>query len=325
METIDILLATYNGEKYLREQIDSILKQTYQNFKLIISDDCSIDETSKILKEYEKKDKRVVIYYQEENLGYIKNFEFLLSKVEHDLYMLSDQDDVWLPEKIEKSYEKLKNTNSDLVYGDLIVVDKDLNEINPSFMKLKKTFRKANKYSDYRAVYLYNCVTGCTILSKSKFISKILPFPTNVSYVPHDYWIALIVGMNGKITFINEPLIKYRQHGNNQIGSKRMIDNFTTFEQIRELFINVKLNVFKAYVENPKSFPENLKKLSKQGLTYFENVKDKNNINFKGWLVFHRLYKYDNFKYYIINFIIMNMPAIGRFLYRKKGIRKHEK
>ena len=101
-EKIDVLLATYNGEKYLKEQIDSILNQTYQNIHLIISDDCSKDETQKILKEYKEKDDRITVYIQEQNLGYIKNFEFLLEKVESDYYMLSDQDDVWLPEKIEK-------------------------------------------------------------------------------------------------------------------------------------------------------------------------------------------------------------------------------
>ena len=316
MEKIDILMATYNGEKYLKEQIESILHQTYQNFRLIISDDHSTDKTIEILKEYQEKESRITVYYQEKNLGYIKNFEFLLSKVENKLYMLSDQDDVWLPEKIEKTYDELLSTHSDLVYGDLIVVDENLKQIDSSFMKLKKTFEKASKYTDYKAVFLYNCVTGCTILSKSEFLPKILPFPTGVNYVPHDFWIALIVGMNGKITFMQEKYILYRQHGNNQIGSKRMIDNFTKFEQVRDLFINVKLNLFRAYTENPKSFPEDLKKLSQEGLTYFEDVQNKKYINFKGWKTFHKLYKYDNIRYYLINFIIMNMPVLGRFLYK---------
>ena len=77
MKTIDILLATYNGEKYLREQIDSILQQTYKNIRLIISDDCSSDNTMSILREYEKRDERVIVYSQQNNLGVIKNFEFL--------------------------------------------------------------------------------------------------------------------------------------------------------------------------------------------------------------------------------------------------------
>ena len=131
-EKIDVLMATYNGEKYLKKQIDSILNQTYQNIQLIISDDCSTDRTREILKQYEKDD-RIKIFYQEKNLGYVRNFEFLLEKVENDLYMLSDQDDVWKKEKIEKTVEKLKNEGLDLVFGDLEVVDENLNIIYKSF------------------------------------------------------------------------------------------------------------------------------------------------------------------------------------------------
>ena len=93
-EKIDILLATYNGEKYLKEQIESILNQTYKNIHLIISDDNSQDKTREILKEYKNVDDRVTVYFQEKNLGYVRNFEFLLKQVESDYYMLSDQDDV---------------------------------------------------------------------------------------------------------------------------------------------------------------------------------------------------------------------------------------
>ena len=146
-EKVDVLLATYNGEKYLKEQIDSILNQTYQNINLIISDDNSNDSTRKILEEYKKIDNRIKIYLQDKNLGYIKNFEFLLTKVESNYYMLSDQDDVWLPEKIEKSMKTLKEKNADLVFGDLEVVDEKLNTIYPSFGDFMLLNRKINKLS----------------------------------------------------------------------------------------------------------------------------------------------------------------------------------
>ena len=132
-ETIDILLATYNGEKYLKEQIESILNQTYSNIRLIISDDCSTDKTKEIIKEYEEKDDRIISYSHEKNLGYVKNFEFLLSKVENEIYMLSDQDDVWLPIKVEHTYDKLKETDADLEFTDLEVVNEKLETINQSF------------------------------------------------------------------------------------------------------------------------------------------------------------------------------------------------
>ena len=317
-ERIDILMATYNGEKYVEEQIKSILNQTYKNFRLIISDDCSTDNTVSILKEFEQKDDRVIVYYQEKNLGYVKNFEFLLEKVENNLYMLADQDDVWLPDKVKISYNTLKERNADLTFSDLTVVDENLNELYPSFMKLKKTFDKAKKYDDYRAVYLYNVVTGCTILSKKKFINKILPIPEGFKYIPHDYWISLIVGMNGKLAFIDKPLIKYRQHANNQIGSRKMVDSFTKFEDVRKLFIDVKLSIFEGHNKYNGCFPDNLKLLSKKALKYYKNIEHKKYFNFKGWNIFHRLYKYDNFKYYIINFIILNMPLFGKILYKLK-------
>ena len=132
-EKIDILLATYNGEKYLKEQLDSILNQTYKNIRIIISDDCSKDTTPEILKEYQKKDDRIELHIQKNNLGVVKNIEFLLKQVKSPYYMLADQDDYWLPEKSEKSLEKLKEEKADLVFGDLEVVDKNLKTMYSSF------------------------------------------------------------------------------------------------------------------------------------------------------------------------------------------------
>ena len=198
-DTIDILLPTYNGEKYLKEQIDSILNQTYKNIRLIISDDCSKDSTPKILEEYRGKDERIELYLQKENIGVVKGIEFLLKKVKSNYYMLADQDDVWLPMKVEKSIETLKKENADLVFGDLEVVDQDLKTMYPSFGDFMLLNRKINKYiNSYKVNYLYNCVTGCTVLSKKEFIEKILPIPTESKYLIHDHWIGLVVALNGK-------------------------------------------------------------------------------------------------------------------------------
>ena len=136
-EQIDVLLATYNGEKYVGEQIESILNQTYKNIRLVISDDCSSDNTVNILKEYEKKDNRIKLYIQSQNLGVVKNIEFLLENVENELYMLSDQDDVWKKEKVEKTIAKLKEENLDLVFGDLEIVDENL---NTNFLKMQSFY-----------------------------------------------------------------------------------------------------------------------------------------------------------------------------------------
>ncbi len=316
-EQIDVLLATYNGEKYIKEQIDSILKQTYKNIRLIISDDCSTDNTVRILEEYKEKDNRIEIYTQTENLGVVKNIEFLLKKVENELYMLSDQDDVWLPEKIEKSIKTLKEQNADLVFGDLVVVDKDLNTIYPSFGDFMLLNDKIKKYIGTNKInYLYNCVTGCTVLSKKNLIEKILPFPTTSKYLIHDFWIGLIVSINGKMAYMPEKYIKYRQHGNNEVGTKKVSHEMEKLEEIRELFINVKLGVFKSYVENNEKFPKDLQKLNVQALEYFEMLEKKKKMNFRKWMVFHKLYKTEKFMYYVENFIIMNMPVIGKVLFK---------
>lgn len=323
-EKIDILLATYNGEKYIREQIDSILNQTYKNIRLIISDDCSKDNTPEILKEYEQKDKRIELHIQEKNLGVVKNIEFLLEQVENKYYMLSDQDDVWLPEKVQKSLETLVEKDADLVFGDLEVVNKDLETMYPSFGDFMLLNKKINKYIDSNKLnYIYNCVTGCTILAKKETTQKILPLPKKSKYLIHDHWIGLMASIYGKVAYMPEKYIKYRQHGNNQVGTEKISHGFKKLEQVRELFINVKLGVFGTYVENNERFPEDMQKLNLEIYEYFKMIQNKKNINSRKWRVFHKLYKTESFNYYILNFIIMNLPLLGRpiFTIRYKILR----
>ena len=250
MEKVDILLATFNGEKYLRDQIDSILNQTYTDFRLLISDDCSSDNTQIILKEYEKKDNRIQIYYQRENLGVVRNFEFLLQKVEANYFMFADQDDIWKEYKIEKSVEKMQDTDSDLVYSDLEVVNEKLEVTYESYWKLKGIYDKIKKYNNFNSLYLNNFVTGCTIIAKKECIQKVLPLPKTSKYVLHDYWLALIVSETGKINYIEEPLMKYRQHKNNSIGSKKKSEEMKSLDEIRELFIDVKKQHFTVFIGN---------------------------------------------------------------------------
>lgn len=315
-EKIDVLLATYNGEKYLKEQIDSILEQTYKNIRLIISDDCSKDRTPEILKEYQQNDDRIELHIQKSNLGVVKNIEFLLKQVKSPYYMLADQDDYWLPEKVEKSLEKLKKENVDLVFGDLEVVDKDLKTMYSSFNDYMLLTRKINKYIDsYKVNYLYNCVTGCTVLAKKETIEKILPLPTNSKRLIHDHWIGLVVALNGKLAYIPEKYIKYRQHGNNEVGTEKISHGFKELKQVRNLFIEVKLGIFETYVENNEKFPKEIRDLNTESYNYFKMLEKKKNFNFRNWRTFHRLYKTETFMYYIENFLIMNMPLVAKGLF----------
>lgn len=316
MEKVDILLATYNGEKYLKEQLDSILNQTYSNFRLLISDDMSTDNTRKILDEFKEKDNRIEVFLQKENHGVIENFEFLLKNVKSNYYMFSDQDDIWLKDKIEKSVKKIEEKKSNLVYSNLEVVDKDLNTIYKSYWKLKGIENKIKRYNNFDALYLNNFVTGCTIISRKDLIEKILPLPKDTKYILHDYWLALIVSQHGKITYIDEPLIRYRQHKDNKIGSDKKSDELESLEEIRDLFIKVKKEHFKTLIENEDKFiDEKIKNLNKKSLEYYKSLDKVKYISLKNWSLFFKLYQYENFSYMIQNFLILNIPILAKLLF----------
>lgn len=323
MEKIDVLLATYNGEKYLKEQLDSILKQTYSNIRLIISDDCSNDNTRKILSEYAEKDNRIELYFQEKNKGYLGNFEFLLGKVENELYMLSDQDDVWKEDKIERTYKKMKESDADLVFTDLEVVDEKLQLIDKSFWRQKgfyKKLRKDKKYN-YRGLFLNNYITGCTILTKKKFTKDILPFPKS-KYISHDYWIAIVISQSGNIEYLDYSSIKYRQHEKNLIGNKRKSDTINDFDELRNLFIDVKIDLFNTYKQNLELFDGKIKDTIIESQRYFLKLKNGDKINFKDFIFYEKLYKYENRKYRFLNFIILNCPKVAKKIFEMKKVRK---
>ncbi|MBR2743798.1 MAG: glycosyltransferase family 2 protein [Clostridia bacterium] len=317
-KTIDIVMATYNGEKYIRKQLDSILNQTYTNFRLLISDDASTDDTVNIIQEYQEKDMRIKLFIQPSNVGVKKNFEFLLRKVESNLYALADQDDIWLPEKLEKCVIKMQEDNSDLVFSDLKLINEDDNIISGSFWNTKKFDKKIKKDKRYNGLLLNNYITGCTILSKKTFLNNILPIPDESKYMLHDYWIAVVVSQNGIISKIEEPLVMYRQHAENQVGCKTVSKNFNSMKDIRSLFIDVKIQQYTVYTKNDQIFNNETNKINMNALKYFQSLKNKKRFNFKNWGLFYNLYKYENVKYFIANFIILNVPIIARLIYKRR-------
>ena len=316
MEQVDILMATYNGEKYLKEQLESILNQTYTNIRLLINDDCSTDKTIEILKEYEQKDNRIYVQYNKENLGSIKNFENLLSRVENKYFMLADQDDVWMPQKVEKSLDKITKENADLVFTDLEAVDENLKTITPSVVRYMGFKKNIDKYNDYKLVFLRNCVTGCTIISKKELIKKYIPIPNKEPMV-HDWWMALMIAQDGKLAFLDEPTIKYRQHGKNQLGIFGMKNYIQKFDEYREKYINLKIDQFKIYLENKEMFTnKKLIELSQKAVIYLNNIKTKKYINIKNYKTFFELY---NMEYPIMRlktFVMLNLPILGRVVYK---------
>jgi len=318
METINILMATYNGRRYVAQQIESILNQTYQDFRLIISDDCSTDSTLKILEEYEKKDQRIEIYCQGENLGIVANFEFLIGKVRSEYFMFADQDDVWEPDKIEKTLNKMEKENLDLVYTDLSVVDSRLKEIVPSYWRLKGLDYKIKKYNNFASLYLNNFITGCTMLVKSRWINDFLPLPKESKYILHDYWISLVISQKGKIGYVDQPTIKYRQHTGNKIGSCTRSEQMKNLDEVRDLFIDVKIDLFQTFLQHEDKFQEDsYKELTRKALKYFQNLKNVKYFTFKGIGLFWKLYQYETKDYRLKNMVILHMPMIARPYFQK--------
>lgn len=316
-EKIDVLMATYNGERYIREQLDSILSQTYKNINLIISDDCSTDNTTNIIYEYMKKDNRIKLFRQKQNIGYRKNFEFLCKNSTSKYIMFSDQDDVWNFEKIYKMYKYIKEKQCNLVYCDLEIVDKNLNCINKSMMKFLHVENNI-KYCDYRAVNLNNVVTGCAMLVKREVIDNCYPFPKDI--YPHDWWIALIACQNGEICFYNENLVKYRQHSENTIGIYK--ENRNDFKNYRNSIIEFQYNHFEICLKNIDKFNSDYQKRVEISYNYFKKLLNNDIIN-KKYSVFNYVYYGNSFSYKIKKYILLHLPKFAKILFNvRKGVIK---
>lgn len=236
---IDILLSTYNGEKYLSQQIDSILNQTYTEWRLLIRDDSSSDSTLNILNEYQKKYPYKIYIISNnilQNIGVIKSFEFLLTQSTNNYIMFCDQDDIWLPNKIEESIKTLTsieiaNPNTPiLVHSDLCIIDKNEKIIHKSLWQYAGI---KPEILNHNAKYMAFCnsATGCTILMNKLCKSIVLPFPDNI--VMHDAWITLKICQKGIVHAINKQLILYRQHDNNTLGINKY--KFSILNRIKEI------------------------------------------------------------------------------------------
>ena len=221
MEKVDILMATYNGEKYIEKQIESIINQTFQNWTLFISDDGSNDATNQIIHNYSLIDERINIVPSKKCGSAKENFLYLLTFSSSKFVMFSDQDDEWLPNKIERAYNtmvKYDHSNTPfLLYSDLIVVDKELNIIDYSYFH----YQSLKPNTRFKNLITQNCVTGCTMMFNDKLRAMALELKNPQNIIMHDWWMALIASAFGIIITYDEPLIKYRQHESNSIGAKK--------------------------------------------------------------------------------------------------------
>ncbi|OJV12886.1 MAG: family 2 glycosyl transferase [Dyadobacter sp. 50-39] len=203
---ISIALCTYNGSVFLREQLDSILRQRYTHWELVVVDDSSTDSTRGILEEYATRDARISLHYNQQNLGYNKNFEKALGLCRSGLIAICDQDDIWHPEKLEKQVQLIGENN--LIYHDSEFIDPEGQSMN------RRISDKLNFYrGDKPEVFLFlNCVSGHSMLVKKEVVQKSLPFPADFHY---DQWLAFNAACSGSIDFLPQALVKYRQHAGN--------------------------------------------------------------------------------------------------------------
>lgn len=224
---VDVLLATWNGARYLPDLLDSLLAQTYPHFRVLVSDDGSTDETQAILERYRPRfgGRLVLLSPRPHADGALRNFEYLMQSSLEDgqarWVMFCDQDDVWLSHKVAHSLaemQRLENRSGThmpcLVHTDLTVVDQDLAPIAPSFVRYQSM--NPGRCSALELLSM-NQVTGCATMVNRSLLAMALPIPAEV--VVHDWWCAVVSG-SGHRFFIDVPSLLYRQHAVNQIGAQ---------------------------------------------------------------------------------------------------------
>ncbi len=200
---ISVCLATYQGERFIGQQLDSILAQLSPEDEVVISDDCSSDSTREIIESY--ADPRIRVFRNATNVGYSKNFENALSHANGDIIFISDQDDVWLPNKVELMRDSL--LTHDLVVSDVVVVDADLATIAPSH------FRQYGVKPGFAHNLVRTRYIGAAMAMRRAVLDVALPLPGRSSLCAYDYWIAIAGELFFRVDVLDVPLMLYRRHG----------------------------------------------------------------------------------------------------------------
>ncbi|MEX0963227.1 MAG: glycosyltransferase family 2 protein [Pseudohongiellaceae bacterium] len=231
---IAVLLSTYNGEKFLAEQLESLFAQSHSNFVLVVRDDGSVDKTVSILESFarQRPEQIHLLPRDGENKGASRGFAFLVEyalsnkaalELQPAYMMFCDQDDIWFPEKIEKQLAAMLATEAQfesetliLVHSDLEVVSEQNTVIAKSLIRYQGLEIGRNRFPN---LIISNLVTGCTALINESLAQKALPIPDNA--IMHDWWLALVATGFGKLVYLDTALVHYRQHANNTIGAKQ--------------------------------------------------------------------------------------------------------
>ena len=221
---ISVAMCTYNGAEFLPAQLASIAEQTRLPDEIVVCDDASTDETRRVLESFARTARiPVSLYFSDQNTGSLKNFERAIGLCTGDVIVLSDQDDVWRADKLQLLEQALReHPSAGLVFSDAELVDKNLNSLGRrmwdqvGFDAHKRKLIRTGKSLD--VLITGWTVTGATMAFRSAYVKLALPIPSNIAMI-HDGWIALTVAAVADVVFIEEPLIKYRQHERQQIGA----------------------------------------------------------------------------------------------------------
>ncbi|MBI1770163.1 MAG: glycosyltransferase family 2 protein [Bacteroidetes bacterium] len=229
-------MATYNGARFLREQVESLLAQTYQAIEIVAVDDCSSDETVAILKEYATKYSNFKVEVNEQNLGPTKTIERGISLSKGKFITLCDQDDIWDADKIAITLKEMKEGVT-LAYCDSLFIDEAGKSLNRKISDLKNMA----SFDSAMPFLIGNCVAGHAAIFEKDFAMKAMPFPENII---HDWWLAYVATLQGRLAFVDKALVLYRQHSNNVIGAIRVKGRAKKKEIDQNLIVRNRIKLF---------------------------------------------------------------------------------
>ncbi len=299
---ISVAIATYNGEKYLREQLDSIYNQSHKDIEVVVSDDCSYDSTAQILEEY-RVEHCLDYHVNKKNIGFVKNFEKAILHCSGDYIALSDQDDIWMPDKLEILLSEIDNCF--LIYSDAHLIDGKRNIIHKSFAKY---MGKPDSFN-LNTLLFQNLVPACTALYKRELIQSALPFPDDIMY--HDWWLSIVSSTLSCIKYVNLPLISHRLHKDSHTESaKRGGFFFSYFNQ----------NKYRELYSHYASILSDKRKLLRQReLLIIRDLKDyygsflSKRIRFRSFLIYIKYFKYFNVSSLFLKKVIyLLMSLLGK-------------
>ena len=208
---VSIVLGTYNGERFLKEQLDSIMNQTYPNTEIIVTDDASTDGTKNILEEFAAKDNRIRVFFNDKNVGLLRNYEKAVQLTQGSVIAFADQDDVWAVNKIEKLLPHLDDFV--LVYCNSEYIDANGKSMNRKLTDYRNPVQERNLFVWDEDSGIW--IAGHALMFRRELLDMAFPF---TPYIYHDAWISYVAMLKGKIKFISDVLVYYRQHGQNAVG-----------------------------------------------------------------------------------------------------------